>query len=320
MILTSKKEKCLIICLTPLQMIIAEKIVELNPCKNFDLLVITSNDDVKYRAYYKRLKKLCKNSLYYIPKKGRLGFLHFMRELNLKKINSDYKCIYLANIDSRNCQYIISKNDLAHIYTFDDGIANIISHDVYYSNNTPTNWKKIIWRFIGIKYYIKDIRDKSLLHYTIYEGLPNIIEKTQLIKLYENDELIPAITNRTVNIYLGQPLEEISGIFTTEHISKSLQKLNIDFYYPHPRENTIPLGGFEIIKSELIFEDYIIRYLQKNPDIKVRVYSFISSAILNICSLNRIEVNYIYDKDLYYKYKDFYDIVSSKFNINIIKI
>lgn len=320
MILTSKKEKCLIICLTPLQMIIAEKIVELNPGKNFDLLVITSNDGVKYRAYYKRLKKLCKNSLYYIPKKGRLGFLHFMRELNLKKINSDYKCIYLANIDSRNCQYIISKNDLAHIYTFDDGIANIISNDIYYSNNTPIIWKKIIWRFIGLKYYIKDIREKSLLHYTIYEDIPNITEKTHLIRLYENYESKPVITNKTVSIYIGQPLEEISDIFTTEHILKSLQKLNIDFYYPHPRENIIPQGNFEIIESELIFEDYIIRYLQNNPEVKVSVYSFISSAVLNLSSLDRVELNYIYDKDLYNKYKEFYDIVNNKFNIDIIKI
>lgn len=320
MISTSKKEKCLIICSTPLQMVIAGKIIGLNSNKDFDLLAITPNDNVKYRVYYKELKKLCKNSLYYIPKKGRLGFLHFMRELNLKKINSDYKCIYLANIDSRNCQYIISKNDLANIYTFDDGIANIISNDIYYSNNTPIIWKKIIWRFIGLKYYIKDIREKSLLHYTIYEDIPNITEKTHLIRLYENYESKPVITNKTVSIYIGQPLEEISDIFTTEHILKSLQKLNIDFYYPHPRENIIPQGNFEIIESELIFEDYIIRYLQNNPEVKLSVYSFISSAVLNLSSLDRVELNYIYDKDLYNKYKEFYDIVNNKFNIDIIKI
>lgn len=320
MILTSKKEKCLIICLTPLQMIIARKIVELNPCKDFDLLVITSNDDIKYRAYYKELKKLCKNSLYYIPKKGLIGFFYFMKELKVGKINNNYKCIYLASIDSRNCQYIISKNDLANIYTFDDGLANIISQDVYYSNDTPTNWKKVIWRFIGIKYYIKDIRDKSLLHYTIYEGLPNITEKTHLIRLYENYESKPVITNKTVSIYIGQPLEEISDIFTTEYIEKILQKLNIDFYYPHPREGIIAKGDFDIIKSELVFEDYIIKYLQQNPNLKVRVYSFISSAGLNLFSLNRIEVSYIYDKELYYKYKDFYDILNSKFGINLINI
>ena len=320
MISTNRKEKCLIMCLTPLQMIIARKVIESNPDKDFDLVAITLIDNIKYRNYYKKLKKLCKNSLYYISEKGLIGFLHFVKELKLKEINSDYKCIYLASIDSRYFQYIISKNNLANIYTFDDGIANIISNDVYYSNDAPVIWKKIIWRFIGIKYYIKDIRDKSLLHYTIYDDIPNIIEKTQLIKLYENDELIPIIINRIVNIYVGQPLEEISDIFTTEYISNILQKLNIDFYYPHPRENTIPLGDFEIIESDLIFEDYIIRYLQKNPDIKVRVYSFISSAILNICSLNRIEVNYIYDKELYYKYKEFYDIVNSKFNIDLVKI
>lgn len=312
--------KSLIMCVTPLQMIIAEKIIQLNPKEGFDLLVIAHSDNDKYRYYYDRLKNICVTSMYYTTEKGMKGFLNYIRKLNKTKLDKKYQSLYLASIDSRHFQYILSRNKKANIYTFDDGTANIIQQSLYYSNSKPKLSKRMVWRGFGIKNYMEDVKKLSLLHYTIYKDVPNIIEKTQLIKLYENYELIPAITNRTVNIYLGQPLEEISDIFTTEYIEKILQKLNIDFYYPHPREGIIAKGDFDIINSELVFEDYIIKYLQQNPNLKVRVYSFISSAGLNLFSLNRIEVSYIYDKELYYKYKDFYDIINSKFNIDLVKI
>lgn len=317
---TESREKCLIMCVTPLQMIIARKIIELNPDKDFDLVAIALSSNIKYKRYYKELRELCDNSLYYFPKKGFIGFLDFIKELKLKKINSGYRCIYLASIDLRYFHYIISKNDLANIYTFDDGLANIISDDIYYSNEIPVIWKKMIWRFIGIKYYTKDIRNKSLLHYTIYKDVPNIIKNTQLIKLYEEYESITTITNRVVTIYLGQPLEEISNMFSSEYIMNALQKIHIDFYYPHPREKNIPKGDFKVIISPLVFEDYIVTYLKDNPKVKIKVYSFISSAILNIVSLDRIEVNYLYGANLYKKYKDFYDFVEKELKIDCINL
>ena len=48
--------KSLIVCLTPLQMLIAEKIISLNPDKQFDLLVIALSDNEKYKHYYQKVK------------------------------------------------------------------------------------------------------------------------------------------------------------------------------------------------------------------------------------------------------------------------
>ena len=58
--------RSLIMCVTPLQMIIAEKIIKLNPEQNFDLLVIALCDNDKY--YFDKLKKLCSYFLSYHSK------------------------------------------------------------------------------------------------------------------------------------------------------------------------------------------------------------------------------------------------------------
>lgn len=315
-----RKPRSLIMCVTPLQMIIAEKIIQLNPKEDFDLLVIALSDNDKYRYYYSRLKNICVSSLYYATEKGLKGFINYIRKLNEIKLNKGYENLYLASIDFRHFQYILSRNKKAHIYTFDDGTANVIPNSLYYLNSKPKLLKRIIWRGLGIKHYMEDIKKLSLNHYTIYKGVPNIIEKTQLIKLYKDDELTYSVANKIVSIYLGQPLEEISTIFTTDYIAQAISKIKIDFYYPHPREKSIPEGNYRVIMSPLVFEDYIINFLKDNPKVQIHVYSFISSAILNIANLERIEVNYLYDKVLYNNYKEFYDFVDAKFNIKYIKL
>ncbi|MED6316139.1 MAG: glycosyltransferase family 52 [Pseudomonadota bacterium] len=320
MIFKKEKNRSLIMCVTPLQMIIAEKIIQLNPKEDFDLLVIALSDNDKYRYYYDRLKSICVRSLYYTTEKGIKGFFSYIGKLKKNKLNEKYESLYLASIDSRHFQYILSRNKKANIYTFDDGTANIIPQSLYYSNSKPKLFKKIIWRGFGIKHYMEDVKKLSLLHYTIYKDAPNIIEKTQFIKLYGDFKLSSNPVTKVVKIYLGQPLEEISVDFNSQYVAKIIAKLDMDFYYPHPREKVIPKGEFDIITSQLVFEDYIVSYLEENPEVMVEVYSFISSAMLNIASLDRIELNYIYDSYLYEKYKIFYEFAKNVFSIQTIRL
>lgn len=319
MYVDKKKQRSLIMCVTPLQMMIAEKIIETNEGKNFDLVVIALDDNDKYKHYYKRLEKLCLDSMYYINEINIKGFFNYIKELKNSNLNKYYEELYLASIDCRHFQYIVSKNPSALVYTFDDGAGNIISNDVYYTNVEPVKWKKIIWYFIGIKYYMKDIKEMSLLHYTLYENIPNIIKNTKLIKLYKEEEYSDSkpIT-KVIKIYLGQPLLEISDKINNEYVSSIIKVIKIDYYYPHPREKEFPSGDFEITRSLLVFEDYILWYLKNNSDVKVEVYSFISTALLNISHLERVSVNYIYNFYLYNRYKDFYSFVKKELEIDCV--
>lgn len=310
----------LIMCVTPLQMLIAEKIIDLNSDRNFDLLVMVLNDNEKYEYYYDGLKKKCLSSLYYISKSGVNGFVDFIKKLKKNNLNKNYKELYLASVDSRHFQYVVSKNFLASVYTFDDGTANIMPSSLYYSNTKPSKLKQYIWRLLGVKYYMEDIKARSQLHYTLYKNMPNIIENTKYISLLPQIKSDCTGKNRIVKFYLGQPLTEIDEKFSHNFVESKLQRLKVDYYYPHPREGSYPNGEFKIIESPLIFEDYIVQFLLKNRNVKVEVYSFISTALLNIKALERVEVIYIVDSLFMEKYKDFYLMVKGKFDISILKI
>lgn len=309
----------LIMCMTPLQMLIAEKIIALKPKENFDIITIALSDNYKYRNYFKRVSLKCNNSLYYVPEPGLKEFFKYIKLLKLNKLDKKYDNLYLASIDCRHFQYLISKNNKAEIHTFDDGTANIIQNSLYYLNSKPPKLKRMIWRIIGVKYYMEDIKRKSLIHYTIYNNIPNIINDTYLINLLDKESEL-TYTNKTIKIFLGQPLTEISDHYSSELIRKVVESYHIDYYFPHPREDELPEGNYKIIDSDLVFEDYIVSFLKENPNIEAHVYSFTSSCLLNISQVERIKSTLIYDDYLERNIKEFYKLAKEKFNIQTIKI
>jgi len=90
----------LIMCVIPLQILIYEKIIDLNPNKKFDLLVLILNDN--YICFYNKLKEKCIDIFDYIPKIGLNSFFDFIRQLI-------EMYIFLVSVDFRIFQYIFSK-------------------------------------------------------------------------------------------------------------------------------------------------------------------------------------------------------------------
>ncbi|MEC5210529.1 beta-galactosamide-alpha-2,3-sialyltransferase [Psychrobacter sp. PL15] len=320
MSISSQKSRSLIMCATPLQMLIAEKIIELNKEKEFDLLVLAPSNNDKYYYYYQKLKTLCLDSLYYVDTKSSItSFLSYIGELKRGDLDKRYQNLYLANIDFRHFHYLISRNSKSSIYTFDDGIANVIPNNIYSSSIRLSIWKRTISYLIGINTCTANVKKLSLLHYTLYKDVPNIVSPTEYISLY-NNKCEENITNKKVfKFYLGQPMTEVNDSYCSDYIHKTLEKLDIDFYFPHPREN-YDITKVKVINSQLIFEEYIINFLNKNTDSRVEIYSFISTASLNLTNINTIKSFYICDKFLSENYKDFYNLASEKFNINIIRV
>ena len=60
--------------------------------------------------------------------------------------------------------------------------------------------------------------------------------------------------------------------------------------------------------------------MNENPTKLVEIYSFNSSALLNIVSIKCLSLFYVYDDVMYDLHKIFYDLVSNKFQIQCIKI
>lgn len=314
------KNKKLLICLTPLQMLIAEKIIESNKNDIFDLVVLALKDTDKYKKYYSRLSVKCERSIYCKIKPGFWGFIYFYNFLKKNKFINNYRGLYLASIDSRYVQYFVSKNHKANVYTFDDGTANIVKSSIYYKPENISSFKKTILKFIGISDFKDDIIKKSLLHYTIYDNVSNIINNTKYIPLVSDYISKEGGVIKNIKIYLGQPLLEINSNFDFEYLVKEIEKIKFDFYFPHPREDFDDDLNFNVIKTDLIFEDFIIKYLEDNPNVFVEIYSFTSSALINVKSLKRVKCFYIYNEDFMKYFKDFYFASEKIFNIELINL
>lgn len=307
--LNKESNKSLIICLTPLQVLIAKEIVKINPSQNFDFILITNNKNDKYIYYYNLLKEFCSKSYLYTftwstELENFLNFLKFKKEINLKFNFKDYSSLYIASIDSRHIQYIVSRlSNNAEICTFDDGLANIVKNSIYIKDKINM-LKKIIFLMLGIRFNLVDIKKRSNLHYTIYNLKNNVSDKTKRIDLLDTSFLKEKKSRKTVKIFIGQPYSELLGKDFNE-IYEILNKLKVDFYFPHPRETQIDKIQVNVIKTNLVFEDYILNYI-KETGCGVEIYSFLSSAAANVINIKSVSVNILYNEYLYSKYSDMY--------------
>lgn len=308
-------------CATPLQLLIVERIIELYPEKEYDLIVLTGETDnrEKFTHYYNRVKKFCKNSILYEYKYGFKSFIMFRRKISKSVFNTEYNELYLANFQKGAFQYLVSKNHSSEIYTFDDGLGNILPSGAFHRSSSPPMLRRCIWRLLGVNTYSQDIKKLSILHYTIYKGFPNIIPNTKLVKLFgENEPLNSNSLTKNIKVYLGQPLLSVNEKFTDSFITNILLDLNIDYYLPHPREASNTKLSFKEIKTNLIAEDFIIRYIKENPETKVEVYSFFSGALFNLANIPSIECKYIYDDYIKSKYHALYKAINNHPKLNII--
>lgn len=316
----NSKLQGLIMCSTPLQMLIASNVIDLNPQVEFNLVVVTSVSNNKYEYYYEKLSAKCKNSFFFINKSGLKNFFNFKKYLVDNKMNKPYSQLYLASIDIRMFQYLVSKNSKAEVYTFDDGAVNILPGSLYHSKTNSNLLREVAWKALGVNHTKEDIIKRSQLHYTIYNTNFNLINNLRYIQLLENTQKSTNQTSKLVKIFLGQPLEVVSEKYDASYISNVIEDLNIDLYYPHPKEKLTPQGNFKTISSDLIFEDYLTTYLGKNPDTEVEVYSFTSSCILNIAGINNVKTSYVHDPYLKNRFKDLYSFALEELAIPSINI
>ncbi len=294
-----KVNENLIVCSTPLHMLIAGKIINLYPNDLFDLLVVTDTLNKKYEFYIDRLANRCRNLVVFKMDSSSTfnyikNFLDFKKRL--KEIKLDYAKYFVVNITSRYVQYLISiKGGSGDLYTFDDGLANIYKYGSMHNEGKPSFVNNIIWNILGVKKYSKDIKKEIKLHYTIFDGIPNIIENVKYVSLLEDCGGNVSGGGEVRRIFLGQPLTDISVKNNNSFLFNILSNLKIDYYFRHPREKIEQENlRTSLIETNLIFEDYIVDVLKKEDNVLFEIYTFSSSAAVNVASLGRIKVFFIY--------------------------
>ena len=322
----------LIICLTPLQALMAQRLMA-QRAEPFDLLMLCYEDadNAKFRHYFQVASAGSRHAEYALIPQSK-----WRRELGLpcllRGLDTEYATAFAASIDNPNVQYVLNRIRFAALETFDDGTGNLIPGSVLYRNSSNRQ-RQLMNCLLGIRLQTEDLRRLSRRHHTLYPGQPNIAAPTVPLDLWaiagqglpeigqgglrqsegrevlrsENgtvdecglNERLPekntadvAAANptpvRTRRILLGQPL--LPNAADNAALAESLlRRFEIGEYFPHPRE-TYRVSGTEYIASPLIFEDYLLESLRREPDTRFEVYHLVSTAALNVHAFPRTAV------------------------------
>ncbi|AWW35125.1 CMP-N-acetylneuraminate-beta-galactosamide-alpha-2, 3-sialyltransferase [Mannheimia varigena] len=269
----------LIICCTPLQVLIAEKIIEMHPNDEFFGVMFSTVKNAKFDYYQERLAKKCSQFFVMQQHIERIQLLKEIIYLKRKFSGKQFDKVFLANINELEIQFVLSAIKFNTLNTFDDGTANIIKSSLFYQEQNAGAKRKLINAILGNKYSLGKLKSLSKIHYTIYKNLPNIIENTIYVDLIDS-KLSSNVDEdgKIINILLGQPIFEREDEKNIALAEKVIKAFDIDLYLPHPREK-YKLNDVEYIHTNLIFEDYIF---QEFSNKKCRVYTYFSSAVINI--------------------------------------
>ena len=298
----SNNGKSLFICLTPLQILIANEIAQKE--QDVEILVLALSDNNKYNYYYSKINF---NKKYkYLP--STQGKFHtFLSVLKLKKqihLHKYYKKVFLASIDNKYVHKILSSIKFNELYTFDDGTANIIMNSPYYTQKM-SKFKSLLWRASGIKYNLQDVVNLSRQHYSIYQNQKNIINNVTFLNLFKfNNKLQHHFEHGEISFFLGQPITELDSTLNQNSIENFIKDKSINYYFKHPREKNVSITVNQIT-SDLIFEDYYLTFLQSHQ--KVIIYTFTSTAALNLISAPNVEIYLIHNEQVF---KNFPDLIS----------
>ena len=306
------KFKNLFICITPLQIVIAKRIIEEKQLNEVGFIIVFYNDNPKYRFYIDRLKAENYITLEYrVNSQSKLGRLIeiFKLKLFLKQKKVTAENIYLASIENTLIHVILSNLSPKTLFTFDEGLANLDYYGQYYTNRENII-QKLVKKVLNISWHQDMVKNNSICHFSIYHNHKNIIPTVEVIPLINEIQNNNTFNSYPITIFLGQPFNEIIALDI-----KKLRTLNnsfkIDIYFPHPRESLdfSSLFNAKIHSTELIFEDYIISLIHQN--LNIRIVTIISTAALNVIHIPNVSVIALYDEALMARYNHLYALLKN---------
>lgn len=287
----------LIICWTPLQMVVAERIIDLHPKEKFYTIVMNSSSkNDRFEYYSSRLAQKSErfSSFYIYPQAENKYFVYTtLLELKLKSLLfPDVKSIFLANVEKLENHTIISSFPNAQIKTFDDGTVNLIKSSGLLSDTEYVSGiinKKIYKTFINSTHSPKEVREGSVEHYTIFKDFPNVMNKKgrkmTYLSLFNASQLKESSQIKdTIKIMLGTVEKDLK-----ETSEKAVEHFKIRYTTLHPRQ-TYKLDNAITLKSKLIIEDYLLGEIKKNPDTQYEIYTFFSGAALTLREFPNVKV------------------------------
>ena len=309
----------LIICTSPFQMLLAEKIIELNKNEKFYIIVFSPLKNDKYIYYSNRLKEKANKGitlLDFSPSK-RISFiakLIYIRCVGF--LLPAFNKVYIASIDSIAIHLLLTSLKRGfNIYTFDDGTANIDKNSLFYRKENFTKKMKLISLLLCCKFNMDKLKMLSKEHITIYKEKSNIIDKTKLINLFNKPNDSMSLGGKTIRFLIGQSVYILmNGNLSMEDVERRnkdiinsvIEKYHINYYFPHPKES-YHIDNIKYVNTKLIFEDYFLdNYSTEN---NYEIYTFFSGAVLPFLVISNVKVISIKPDDLTDNYTEIYTLM-----------
>lgn len=282
----------LIICSTPLHVLIAEKIIEIYSKEKFvGVFLTTTRNDItpQINTYINKLRSITEEFYHFHIKNPRhiggiTSLILLNNEFSKRIYYRSYDKFFVSHIHSEATYYLIERIKFRRLMTYDDGYANINRGGVYFKEDLTLK-KRVIRHLFRIKNDLYSIKKLSNKHFTIYNA-PNAVSNTQFIKLINIETPYNKVT-RNISIFIGQPLHTIDKRFDNDFINNLLEKLNVNYYLPHPGENYIINPNIvEVLILDVIAEEYIVNLVAKGYNIIV--YGFYSSVLANLSNIKNV--------------------------------
>lgn len=283
----------IVICLSPLQVLIAERIRYLYPEESFYGIMYAYNKNDKVEHYYKRMQSFCDGTYLFVDEVDRSKSEIYMQTIRLLWRGyrlPQAKRIFVASIDLLATHLLLCNQSKAQVVTYDDGTINLNEkafNQIMYKESGRL--QKLLHKLLGVP-TVRSLLDRQSLHYSIYP-YPNVLPNVRRIELFASHKSSVEDDGERVAIFLGQPIYQLEydgRDKNAAYTSRVLHEYGIEQYYPHPREE-YEVGGVEYIHSPLIFEDYILQALDQYPSRTYLIYGFCSSVVLNLQGIERLE-------------------------------
>jgi hypothetical protein len=271
-----------LITVTPLQLVIAKKIVENEAIRDFALLNINPHHSAVLEAKYAQLAALANSSNFLVPNISGLRFLG--GSVNVAKASAIYtewklkgiKRLILASIDTPLIQLAVKIINPTCLWTFDDGVVNLCPSGSYHSPPKRSFLTRLAFGMALGPNYQNRLRERTERHFTIYDVSFNIAAPDKLIKIdpfgFESETINTDIPQAELRVFIGfDP--------GSPQYDKAVELVNPDIYIVHPMEKKPPKVR-KILRLNTLAEEFISSLLATKHN--VHIYSVGSSVLLNL--------------------------------------
>lgn len=292
----------LFLCFTPLHVLVSRGVIESLSASSTVGIYISLSNSAKDRFYFERLSEICDKSFFMLLSSSRFSSVlrilwwYLLRERNLR-----FDSVYCANYKMFYGRYLCWLLDIKNFYSFDDGLANLSSSSFCFERE-DSPWIKLFFSLFNRSFLYKELITKIQEHYTIYPlGLVCRYggEKVSFLQLKqqfddktrscEASEAESASEPSRLSILLGCAFSHfgfLSAESELEMENRAIIAHSIEHYLPHPRGLNTNAIEADVIETDLVAEDYILNLV--SAGIKVKLYGFCSSALINLSSVEGV--------------------------------